>query len=113
MTYPPARPPASLEMAECYEQQLDVLAKRSSPAGLSVSTAAHAASVGEERFRKGDCRGASRLLRYVPTFAQDRNRCAARRGTALHSSLARSPRANELPSARTGRRSGEGRLGRV
>lgn len=53
-------------MVECYEQQLEVLAlaNRSSPAGLRLSTAAHAASVGEERFKKGDCRGASRLLRY-------------------------------------------------
>eukprot|EP00903_Cladosiphon_okamuranus_P017696 g16295.t1 len=55
------------QMVACYEQQLELLAltmpNGSSQAGLSVSTAAHAASVGEERFKKGDCRGASRLLR--------------------------------------------------
>lgn len=34
------------------------------PPGLSVSTSMHAASVGEERFKKGDCRGASRIFRY-------------------------------------------------
>lgn len=54
-------------MVECYKHQLEVLAlaePSSCPTGLSVGTAAHAASVGEERFNKGDCRGASRLLRY-------------------------------------------------
>ena len=50
------------QMVDGYEQQLKVLAARS-PAGLSVSTAMHAASTGAERFKKGDCRGASRLLR--------------------------------------------------
>lgn len=50
------------QMVEGYEQQLKLLATRPS-AGLSVSTAVHAASVGEERFKKRDCRGASRLLR--------------------------------------------------
>ncbi|CAM9148330.1 unnamed protein product, partial [Hapterophycus canaliculatus] len=50
------------QMLESYEQQLKLLATRP-PAGLSVSTAVHAASVGEERFKKGDCRGASRILR--------------------------------------------------
>ncbi|CAN0136313.1 unnamed protein product [Ectocarpus sp. 6 AP-2014] len=50
------------QMVEGYEWQLKILTARS-PAGLSVSTAVHAASVGEQRFKKGDCRGASRILR--------------------------------------------------
>ncbi|CAM9125922.1 unnamed protein product [Ectocarpus sp. 8 AP-2014] len=50
------------QMVEGYEWQLKILTARSPP-GLSVSTAVHAASVGEERFKKGDCRGASRILR--------------------------------------------------
>lgn len=54
-------------MLDGYELQLKILTKWS-PAGLSVSTAVHAASVGEERFKKGDCGGASRLLRYKGTI---------------------------------------------
>lgn len=50
------------QMIEGYEQQLKLLATRPA-AGLNLSTAVHAASVGEDRFKKGDCRGASRLLR--------------------------------------------------
>ncbi|CAM9143834.1 unnamed protein product [Ectocarpus fasciculatus] len=50
------------QIVEGYKWQLKILTARS-PAGLSVSTAVHAASVGEERFKKGDCRGASRVLR--------------------------------------------------
>lgn len=55
---------ARSQMVATYEQQLKIMSKHA-PAGLRVSTAMHAASVGEERFKKGDCRGASRLLRFV------------------------------------------------
>ncbi|CAM9131369.1 unnamed protein product, partial [Laminaria digitata] len=50
------------QMVAGYEHQLKMLSLNA-PAGLSVSTALHAASVGEERFNKGDCRGSSRLFR--------------------------------------------------
>lgn len=58
------------QMVAGYEHQLKMLSLNA-PVGLSVSTALHAASVGEERFNKGDCRGSSRLFRYNVICAYD------------------------------------------
>ena len=54
-------------MVAGYEHQLKMLSLNA-PAGLGVSTALHAASVGEERFNKGDCRGSARLFRCITTW---------------------------------------------
>ena len=43
------------------------------PTGPEASTATYAASVGEERFKKGDCHGASRLFRFY-RFCSSRGR---------------------------------------
>lgn len=58
--------PFRTQMVTGYEHQLKMLSLNA-PAGLSVRTALHAASVGEERFNKGDCRGSSRLFRCTTT----------------------------------------------